>query len=93
MICKYCEQELPADFFEKKRIAKGIAAKAGLAEAKARGKHIGRPREKDYSEIYKLRDSGKSLSKIAAIMKLAKSTVQHALKTREPLTQPTRKQE
>lgn len=59
---------------------------AGLAAAKARGVAIGRKKKRDDDEILRLRKEGLSVRAIARQLKIAKGSVQKALKSAVPKT-------
>jgi DNA invertase Pin-like site-specific DNA recombinase len=64
--------------FERDMIAERV--RAGLAHARAMGKHIGRPRAKvDLETVRSLRTEGKSLRVIAAALNIPVSRVRRAL--------------
>ena len=77
--CKYCFRPITPEIIEKKKKLKSDNAKKGLQEAKARGKHIGRPYKHDVDKVIKLRKDGLSYGKIAIKLSLARSTVQYIL--------------
>lgn len=54
--------------------------RAGLKNAKAKGKCLGRPRLRDDSKIHSLRSEGFSIRAISKKLRIATSSVQHALK-------------
>ncbi len=60
--------------------------KSGLANAKARGKRLGRPLKRDDAQIKALRATGRSVRQIAKELALSKSTVSKALSTNPPRT-------
>ena len=80
--CPYCFRPITKEILALKKKIKSDNAKAGLEEAKARGKHIGRPYLHNYNHIYNLRLQGLSYREIAKELSIAKSTVQSVLKRR-----------
>lgn len=55
--------------------------KAGLEKAKAKGKKLGRPKQKrDINQIIKLRQSGLSIRQIASELNISRSAVERSLK-------------
>ena len=71
--------------FERDLIVERI--RAGLAHARAMGKHIGRPRAKvDVDSVQRLRQEGKSLRGIAKALNVPVSRVRRALS--RPVTEP-----
>ena len=64
--------------FERELIAERV--RAGLAHARAMGKHIGRPRAKvDVQSVMNLRSNGNSLRNIARTLGIPVSRVRRAL--------------
>lgn len=64
--------------------------RAGVAAARRRGKHIGRPEHRlDLDEAKQLRDEGLSIREIATRMKVGRSIVHRALSVGVPKAPPT----
>lgn len=65
--------------------------RAGVAAARRRGKHIGRPERRfDLDEAVQLREDGLSIRDVAARMKVARSIVHRALSSAVPKVPPPR---
>lgn len=58
--------------------------RAGLANAKKKGRKLGRRKERDDNAIFQLRTAGLSIRQIAAKLQIAKGSVQKALETFNP---------
>lgn len=58
--------------------------RAGLRNARAKGKVLGRPKERDDDRIHLLRYQGVSIKQIARELGIAKSTVQDSLRAGKP---------
>ncbi len=54
--------------------------RAGLKNAKAKGKRLGRPKMRDDCKIIALRQEGFSIRQIATKLQIATSSIQHAIK-------------
>lgn len=73
--------------FERDLIAERV--RAGMAHARAMGKHIGRPRAAvDTVAVRTLRSDGKSLRSIATTLGIPVSRVRRALTTASPVSTP-----
>jgi DNA invertase Pin-like site-specific DNA recombinase len=68
--------------FERNLIVERV--RAGLVNAKAKGKRLGRPIKRNEEEIRTLRTNGLSIRSIAKELKISKSTVQSVV-SRKPL--------
>jgi DNA invertase Pin-like site-specific DNA recombinase len=56
--------------------------KAGIARARAEGKHCGRPAKKlDVAEIRRMRSDGKPVAEIAKVFRVSRQTIYSLLKT------------
>lgn len=75
--CPYCLRQLTVEVFEKKNSLRKEAIRKGLRES---DEMLGRPRSIDYSEVYKLRNCGLSIRKIADYFDVSRGSIQHALK-------------
>jgi DNA invertase Pin-like site-specific DNA recombinase len=58
--------------------------RAGLANAKKKGRKLGRRKERDDNVIFQLRTAGLSIRQIAAKLQIAKGSVQKALESFNP---------
>lgn len=57
-----------------------MRVKAGMDSARARGKHIGRPRTVDHGKVLELRSQGQSLTSIAKKLNISRAAVSAAVK-------------
>ena len=76
--CPNCDRKYPNGYVEAKERERGEKIKAALAKAE----RVGRPREVSYDEIYKMRDQGHSVQRIADKIGMSRGSVQHALRIR-----------
>jgi hypothetical protein len=77
--CSLCKRPYSKEDLEKKLKRKQEILKLALANARARGVHIGRKRENDYDKIRWLKKEGLTVRKIAEAMQCSTSTVQAAV--------------
>lgn len=78
--CKYCEQIIPQEFFDKKARQKSQAIRRTIEERRLRGEVIGRPSEVSADEIVRLRKQGSTIREIAKKLHCSTKTVQRAIK-------------
>lgn len=80
-LCPKCGQPRPDGWTAQMKLKWSANQKAALAAAKALGEPVGRPREKDYETIFKLREKGYSQMEIASSLNCSRGSIQHALRT------------
>lgn len=72
--CKFCHRPITKAVLAKKRQIRADNAREGLREAKARGKHIGRPITRDDLMIKQLRAEGLSYRQIGKKLGISADT-------------------